>query len=375
MSGVPRVESTRRPGVPAVLGPSLVVFAASLALGGCVPGGAGSGATATAGGGDRVSRGAGAGALAPTVADGLTPEQQAEIEAAVAAYQAANERAAAQRVEAAQRAAAAAETRERVSWLDPGGTGAGLPEADLEPGSGSGSEPDSAPAPVQAASPAGGQGGIAAVAEPASQSPVQSSVPSLAPAPPAEAQAPEAFASPAAVTEALVPAVARGASAPAGQDAEPAGSSVPALPPAVSAPGMVEIAAVELCRSVGGFGVYEPFPDNTFAAGVPVRMVLYTEIDGFSTDVGADDSMHHVRLSQEVLLFRDADGQVVWNREPEAIRDESRRMRRDFWSVQLVELPATLGVGRYRLKVRITDEVSGTVDERSVPLRLVATGG
>lgn len=369
MSGVPRVESTRRPGVPAVLGPSLVVFAASLALGGCVPGGAGSGATATAGGGDRVSRGAGAGALAPTVADGLTPEQQAEIEAAVAAYQAANERAAARRVEAAQRAAAAAETRERVSWLDPGGTGAGLPEADLEPGS----EP--APSPVQAAGPAGGQGGIAAVAEPASQSSVQPPVPSLVPASPAEARAPEAFASPAAVAEALVPAVARGASGRAGQDAEPAGSSVPALPPAVSAPGMVEIAAVELCRSVGGFGVYEPFPDNTFAAGVPVRMVLYTEIDGFSTDVSADDSMHHVRLSQEVLLFRDADGQVVWNREPEAIRDESRRMRRDFWSVQLVELPATLGVGRYRLKVRITDEVSGTVDERSVPLRLVATGG
>ena len=268
-------------------------------------------------------------------ADGLTPTQQAEIDAAVAAYRSANLDSAAppaagpvanaRPVDAASTEpappAASPESPaaspdppapgERVSWLDPGSTGA----ATLTP----------------------------VVATPAP-----------APEPSAPVAAPAPF--------------------PTGPpDLGGAGLAAPA--------GMVEIADLRLCRSVSGFGVFEPFEDHTFTAGAAVRMVLYVEIDGFATDVTpvpaaaggeGDAELHRVRLEQEVLLFRDADGLLVWSQEPQKIQDESRRKRRDFWSVQLLELPANLGVGRYRLKVTLRDEVSNTVDERSVPLRLVS---
>ena len=297
--------------------------ALALALPGCSGGGP------PAAGGDAVFPEA---AVAPTPppAAGLTPGQQAEIDAAVAAYREAN---LARRERAPQPPPEPppppqpepVEPRppapvERVSWLDPGGTGAREPAV-----------------PGGAATPE-----IAPESDPPPPPVIQASAPP-------EAQAP---------------------ALPEGPPAEPTDAG----------PGYVEIAALELCRSVGGFGVYEPFEDRTFTAGAPVRMVLYAEIEGYGTDTSpapdapGEDSgvMHRVRLSQEVLLYRDADGLMVWSQPPEPITDASRRRRRDFWSVQLVELPANLGVGRYRLKVRITDEVSGTIDERSVPLRLVA---
>ena len=322
------------------------VLASTLALPGC------SGGPPPAGGGSGGSVFPPA-AAPPPPASGLTPEQQAEIDAAVAAYREANA-ARVQRTplpppppEPEPEVPASAgppappeppEPVERVAWLDPGRTGARTPPEAAPP------EPEADP-------------------------------PTPPPPPPVVQQA--AAADPVEVERLSVPE-GPPADAPAG-------------------PGYVEIAALELCRSVGGFGVYEPFADRVFTAGAPVRMVLYAEIEGYATDTsgsgtgdavgsaststttsasggggGGGGVLHRVRLSQEVLLFRDADGLMVWSQPPEPITDASRRRRRDFWSVQLVELPANLGVGRYRLKVRITDEVSGTIDERSVPLRLVA---
>ncbi len=308
----------------------LLLALAAASLGGCAGGGAGS---------TDPSPATLPGAPVPAVsADGLTPAQQAEIDAVVAAYRSANLDSAAppaagpaanaRPIDAAsnQGVPPAATTQpvapdKLVSWLDPGGTGAGTA------------------APVVA---------VVAPAVPVV----------VAPEPP--------------------PPVVVSTAAPAPFPTGPPGLGGAGL----AAPaGMVEIADLRLCRSVSGFGVFEPFEDHTFTAGAAVRMVLYVEIDGFATDVTpvpaaaggeGDAELHRVRLEQEVLLFRDADGLLVWSREPQKIQDESRRKRRDFWSVQLLELPANLGVGRYRLKVTLRDEVSNTVDERSVPLRLVA---
>ena len=147
---------------------------------------------------------------------------------------------------------------------------------------------------------------------------------------------------------------------------------------------MVRIAGLHLCKRVSGFGVFDPFPGTQFTAGQAHRMIVYAEVEDFTakkvTADGADvvgataaaDERFEVRLSQEVILFNDADGLVVWRDGPREIKDLSRRKRRDFWVVQMITLPANLGTGKYRLKVRITDEYGDAVDERSELLTLVA---
>lgn len=147
----------------------------------------------------------------------------------------------------------------------------------------------------------------------------------------------------------------------------------------------VRIARSALCTRVEGFGQYEPFSDYTFLAGRTTKMIVYTEIENFShrparsddpgmdTLTGAD--LVAVELSQELRLWHDADGSMQWRKPEQPIIEVGRNKRRDFFLVQQIELPPTLSVGKYNLKITIRDKVSGGVDERSIPIRIVADPG
>ncbi|MEM6334760.1 MAG: hypothetical protein AAF823_15610 [Planctomycetota bacterium] len=141
-----------------------------------------------------------------------------------------------------------------------------------------------------------------------------------------------------------------------------------------SAGDSIRIHDIQLCTSVSRFGVFEPFEQAVFLAGQRNRMIVYLELDGYrSTQMGADHA-HVVRLTQEIELYDDA-GLLVWRQTPEAIEDRSRKPRRDFFTVQLIELPARLTVGRFFLKARVIDEANGHRAERSVPIEIVADWG
>ncbi|MCC6971786.1 MAG: hypothetical protein IT434_16355 [Phycisphaerales bacterium] len=147
----------------------------------------------------------------------------------------------------------------------------------------------------------------------------------------------------------------------------------------------VRIARSALCTRVEGFGQYEPFADNTFVAGRTTKMIVYTEIENFShrgarsDDPGMDTmsgaDLVAVELSQELRLWHDADGSMQWRKPEQPIIEVGRNKRRDFFLVQQIELPPTLSVGKYNLKITIRDKVSGGVDERSIPIKIVADAG
>lgn len=147
----------------------------------------------------------------------------------------------------------------------------------------------------------------------------------------------------------------------------------------------VRIARSALCTRVEGFGQYEPFADYTFLAGRTTKMIVYTEIENFShraarsDDPGMDTmsgaDLVAVELSQELRLWHDADGSMQWRKPEQPIIEVARNKRRDFFLVQQVELPPTLSVGKFNLKVTIRDRVSGGVDERSIPIKIVADPG
>jgi hypothetical protein len=147
----------------------------------------------------------------------------------------------------------------------------------------------------------------------------------------------------------------------------------------------LDIPTFALCRRVEGFGVYTPFPANAgtykLLAGRRHALVVYAEADHFTrrpvTRNGAD--AFEVALTQTLTLFHAgtprvaADRDLVaWRTEPQRIADVSRRQRRDFYTVQVIRLPASLSVGSYRLKISIVDDASGETAEALLNIDVVA---
>lgn len=132
----------------------------------------------------------------------------------------------------------------------------------------------------------------------------------------------------------------------------------------------LRIRNLQLCRRVKGFGIYESFENSTFLAGREQPVIAYVEIENFHSE--KNDTEYSVKLTQELTLYNESDGLAVWQQQPVEIVDRSRNERRDFFVVQLVKLPARLTVGKYRLKIRMTDTLGGSIDETSVPLQIVA---
>lgn len=140
-----------------------------------------------------------------------------------------------------------------------------------------------------------------------------------------------------------------------------------------------------LCTRVDGFGVYEPLPMRdgryTFVAGRTNRVIVYLELDHFQTTTMRVDGRDGfaVELTQSLALYHEGTPRVeadrdliAWQRPQVQIDDFSRRARRDFFIVQMVELPGTISVGSYRLKVRVTDRASSAEAETVIDVDFVA---
>jgi len=133
----------------------------------------------------------------------------------------------------------------------------------------------------------------------------------------------------------------------------------------------VSIRTIELCEKVMGYGVYDSFPDHSFVAGREQKVIVYVELDNFKPAQRQGGDGYEVRLRQELELY-ESNGFKVWSHDPVVVTDVSHNKRRDFFVVQLVTLPAQLRMGQYHLKVRVYDENTGTRDEGSVTITLVA---
>jgi hypothetical protein len=147
-------------------------------------------------------------------------------------------------------------------------------------------------------------------------------------------------------------------------------------------PPQLKIGRALLCTRVQGFGRYDPYDTNTFIARRPIRAIVYIELDGFLSRPArgvdpVDSSMSlsdqvSVELSQSLTLFHDPSGLQAWHRPAKSVVDTSRNKRRDFYLIQQIELPDTLSVGKYNLKVTVKDVTSGSEAEAVLPISVVA---
>ncbi len=152
----------------------------------------------------------------------------------------------------------------------------------------------------------------------------------------------------------------------------------------LSAAQSLGVPVVALCSSVESFGSYTAFPSNTFLQGRSQPAIVYVEVENFSQRPGvtlskgaraaapADDGDTVVELGQELTLYHDADGLPVWRKPEQVVRDAFRRKRHDYYLAQYIELPATLTIGRYALKVTVRDKATGAVAEANIPINIVA---
>lgn len=139
-----------------------------------------------------------------------------------------------------------------------------------------------------------------------------------------------------------------------------------------------------LCTKVDGYGLFEELRtyDNTYklVAGRKHRLIVYCEIENFAHQRerrdGADG--HRVELTQGLNLYlyspQGSEGDVLaWSKPIERIVDFSINRRRDFFIVQIIELPETLTIGRYNLKVTAADETSAGGAGGAVPAGRLAS--
>jgi hypothetical protein len=132
------------------------------------------------------------------------------------------------------------------------------------------------------------------------------------------------------------------------------------------------IPTVALCSEVRGFGNYTPFDGDPphFSAGAGHPVILYCEVQNFSAQLH-DSKMWQTELGQDAVLYTEG-GMEVWRDKPQSVIDSARNRRQDFFIVQRMQLPATLPIGRYLLKVTIEDKQSHHVAEATQPLLIVA---
>jgi hypothetical protein len=133
--------------------------------------------------------------------------------------------------------------------------------------------------------------------------------------------------------------------------------------------GELNIPAAALCSKVDHFGVYEPMEPAQFKAGTNNEAVLYCEVANFSSQLNGEKQWE-TRLRHEGTLYNET-GLNVWPLKADTVSDLSRNRRHDFYVVRKLHLPR-LPVGRYLLKVTVTDTQVNRVAEATVPLQVVA---
>ena len=140
---------------------------------------------------------------------------------------------------------------------------------------------------------------------------------------------------------------------------------------ALTEPPRLIIESKTLCYHVGGFGDYREFDRYAFLAHKSQQVIVYLELDGFTSELN-EKSQWVTKLSQQLVVYDDRDGIPVWTENWQPVVDAARQQRNDFFTVQVLTLPDALSVGRYHLKIRLRDEQSRAEADGSIQFELVA---
>jgi hypothetical protein len=132
------------------------------------------------------------------------------------------------------------------------------------------------------------------------------------------------------------------------------------------------IPVISLCTRVDSFAVYKALPTCRFPAGADNEVIVYSEVANFTSALN-NDKMWETRLKQEMTLYTEG-GMAVWPEQSnqQLFVDVAHSRRHDFFIARKVQLPQALTIGRYLLKVTITDPQSSRVADATTPIEIIA---
>ena len=107
----------------------------------------------------------------------------------------------------------------------------------------------------------------------------------------------------------------------------------------------LEIPKIELCTKVESFGRFSPLGTHKFLARTNPRVILYSELQGFASELEGDQYV--TRLATRISLESERDGIEVWARNPEwtAVVDASPVRRSAFFVGEIIPISEHLTVG------------------------------
>jgi hypothetical protein len=121
-----------------------------------------------------------------------------------------------------------------------------------------------------------------------------------------------------------------------------------------------------LCRSVTGFGSFEPLNGTTLKAGQ--RILIYWELAGLEYE--ATGAGFASRISSRIELRLAGGGPVEWEKDLGAAEDVCRRRRQDYYVNYRVDLPRSLPPGSYHLRLVQTDLVAIRSTSAEIPIEI-----
>jgi hypothetical protein len=139
----------------------------------------------------------------------------------------------------------------------------------------------------------------------------------------------------------------------------------------------IRIVQAQLCTRVDGYGQYTRFPTNRFVAGRGQRVIVYVEVDRIGHETvspasGETTPRFAVELTQKIEVYHSSDDVLALATPTLKDRRVGRNRFRDYYVVTAVDLPATLSVGEYKIKVTIRDASDDGVSQAVIPLTIVA---
>ena len=114
-----------------------------------------------------------------------------------------------------------------------------------------------------------------------------------------------------------------------------------------------------------------PMDPPRYVAGKSQMVGVYYEVENFSSQLN-DNKMYETKLVENVVIYTESSGLPVWTDQKTTLIDAIHHRRRDFFNAKYINLPPTLTIGRYLLKVTVEDQQAHRIAENTVPLELVA---
>jgi len=124
-----------------------------------------------------------------------------------------------------------------------------------------------------------------------------------------------------------------------------------------------------LASRVDSFGVYTPV-EPKFTQGEHHTVILYCEVANFASSKAAD-GFFETRLSQQESLITE-DGLLVYRPNAEDVEDRSLNQRHDFYLVKKLTIPDTLAVGKYILRMNVTDRTNNKIAIVNMPIEITS---